>query len=83
MYDYTENKEKADKEERNPFPSVSLLVKLYTLGALASIVVGLALPLDTAQVTLCLAIGWLLTSISLFMSVFMELPTEDAEEDEL
>jgi hypothetical protein len=82
MHNHTEEKAAQTKAEAEAFPSVSLLVKVYTLGAIGSIVLGLSLPLDTAQVTVCLGLGWLLTSMSLVMSVFVDFPRDDTEEDE-
>lgn len=72
--------------ETEQFPSLGFLVRTYMVGAIIAIVLGFSMTLDTTQVTICLGLGWFLTSGALFMSVFLQLPKEnenlhDGEED--
>lgn len=63
------------------FPSVGMLVFMYSTAALIALLLTFIRPLDQMQITFCLVISWLLTSGALGMSLFLEHEGfEDPEE---
>lgn len=76
-----ENKEdnhKTDEQLAAEFPSVELLVSLYSFGAILALVLSFSARLDAAQIAVCLMICWLLTSGALGLSVYIK---ETADEE--
>ena len=69
-------------ENRDTFPSVRLLVALYSVFAAMALVVSFLLNLDSEQITVCLLVSWLLTSGALAMSIFLEISPIDASDDD-
>ena len=65
------------------FPSTRFLVKTYTAGAIFAILISFSMPLDSAQTVVSLGIGWVLTSIALGLSVFLDnAAAEETDEEE-
>ncbi len=64
------------------FPSTRFLVKTYTAGAILAILLSFSLPLDNTQTVVSLAIGWMLTSVALGLSVFLDNAAIDEMDEE-
>ncbi|MCB0345826.1 MAG: hypothetical protein KDD66_11965 [Bdellovibrionales bacterium] len=60
------------------FPSVKLLVSLYSYGAIFALVLSFSAHLDSTQIGVCLMLCWLLTSGALGLSVCLK----ESEEEE-
>ena len=81
-YLISELKEKTKKETNdNSFPSIGLLVSLYSIGGLITLLISFDPNLETEKSVYCLITSFILSGIGLWISSFVKI--KEIEENQL